>query len=75
MAKDKLQEKKEIPQGLYMAFKSNKGKVKSQMKLEKATIPDISSAIVWCEIVKEGLLGKYKELTGGLRWDKKDKED
>jgi len=67
-------EKKGTIEGIYIAFKSNKGRALSEMKLRKAKIVDISNAIIWCEMVKEGLLEKYKELTGGLRWDKKDKK-
>ena len=63
MAKDKPQEKKEAPPGIYMFFKSTgKGNVKSQMNLKRATVPDISSAIVWCEITKERLLKEFKKL-------------
>ena len=62
MGKDKSNEKKEIPQGIYMLFKTNKGKTISQMKLERATIPDISNAIIWCELTKENLLEEFKKL-------------
>ena len=63
MAKNKPQEKKEIPQGIYIRFKATgKGNMVSQMKMERATIPDISSAIVWCELTKEKLLQEFKKL-------------
>ena len=62
MGKDKSNEKKEIPQGIYMLFKTNKGKTISQMKLERATITDISNAIIWCELTKENLLEEFKKL-------------
>jgi hypothetical protein len=63
MAKDKSQEKKEIPQGIYMLFKATgKGNIASKMKMERATIQDISSAIVWCELTKEKLLQEFKKL-------------
>ena len=63
MSKDKFQEKKEIPQGIYMLFKATgKGNMTSQMKMERATIPDISNAIVWCELTKEKLLQEFKKL-------------
>jgi len=64
MAKDKAKEKKEIPQGIYILFKVTEGgKVVSRMKLQKATITDISNAIVWCELTKEELLEHFKNLT------------
>ena len=63
MAKDKSQEKKEIAQGIYMLFKATgKGNIASKMKMERATIQDISSAIVWCELTKEKLLQEFKKL-------------
>jgi len=64
MAKDKAKEKKDIPQGIYILFKVTEGgKVVSRMKLQKATITDISNAIVWCELTKEELLEHFKNLT------------
>ena len=76
MAKDKLQEKKEIPQGIYMLFKATgKGNMVSQMKMNRATIPDISGAIVWCELTKEKLLQEFKKLAKiGYSRDLKEKE-
>ena len=62
MAKDKSKENKEKLQGLYILFKSSEGKVVSKMRLEKATISDISGAIVWCELTKEKLLKEFKKL-------------
>jgi len=53
---------KKIPQGLYMIFRSNQGKTMSQVKLEKATLIDISNAIIWCDITKERLLKQYKKM-------------
>ena len=67
MAKDKPQEKKEIPRGIYILFKVTEEpgglKVVSRMKLEKATIADLSNAIVLCELTKEELLEHFKTLT------------
>lgn len=59
---DKSNNKKKIPQGLYMAFKSNQGKTESKMRMEKANLIDVSNGIIWCEIIKEKLLEQYKKM-------------
>jgi len=61
---DEEKPEKEIPQGIYILFKvTGDGKVVSQMKLEKATLRELSNALVWCDLTKEELLQHFKNLT------------
>ena len=61
MKKDKPQEKKEIPQGVYMFFKRSEGQIQSTVHMEKANIDEMSNAVAWCEIMKEKLLEQIKK--------------
>ena len=57
-----VEKDKKIPQGVYMIFKSANGNMTSQMKMEKATMADISSAIVWCDLMKDDLFQRIKKI-------------
>lgn len=62
MSKDKPNnQKKQIPQGVYMVFKISKGRIESKMHIEKASIDEMSNGVSWCEIMKENLLEQIKK--------------
>ena len=62
MTKEKIEDIKENPQGIFILFQMTGGKLTSKMSVNKATVSDISSAFLWCEITKENLLNEFKKI-------------